>query len=195
MGVDQDLGGGLSVEAQTFYEAVRDQLVNQFDTTHAPHSLRVSNGTWLASRGMGLKVSRRFGDVVHGSMTYTYGHGWRHDFGAQATRFAVRDGDFHDLAARVETVIAGTDTRVVAFCRFNRLSGDLEHAAGAVTNTRFDVQLSQGLPFLGALTRADWDVLVAVRNLFYEASEGGALDEMAVSHPPKRVLGGISVRF
>jgi len=195
MGVDQDLGGGLSVEAHTFYEAVRDQLVNQFDTTHAPHSLRVSNGTWLASRGMGVKVSRRFGDVVHGSMTYTYGHGWRHDLGPQATPFALRDGDFHDLAARVETIIAGTDTRVVAFCRLNRLSGDLEHAAGAVTNTRFDVQLSQGLPFLGALTRADWDVLVAVRNLFYEASEGGALDEMAVSHPPKRVLGGISVRF
>ena len=57
------------------------------------------------------------------------------------------------------------------------------------------MQLSQGLPFLGAITRADWDVLVAVRNLFYEASEGGVLDEMAVAHPPKRVLGGISVRF
>jgi TonB dependent receptor/Carboxypeptidase regulatory-like domain len=195
LGVDQQLGGGLSVEAHTFYEAVHDQLVNQFDTTHAPHSLHVSNGAWLASRGMGVRVSRRFGDVVHGSMTYTYGHGWRHDLGATTALFAFRDGDFHDLAARVETIIEGTDTRVVAFCRLNRLSGDLEHTASAVTNTRFDVQLSQGLPFLGALTRADWDVLVAVRNLFYEASEGGTLDEMAVAHPPTRVLGGISVRF
>jgi len=57
------------------------------------------------------------------------------------------------------------------------------------------VQLSQGLPFLGSLTRADWDFLVAVRNLFYETSEGALLDEVAVSNPPKRVLGGISVRF
>ncbi len=194
-GLDQDFGGGITVEAHTFYEEVRDQLVNQFETGRAPHSLRVSNGSWLASRGMGVKVSRRFGDVVHGSMTYTYGHGWRHDLGALSAPIAFRDGDFHDLAARLETVIEGTDTRVVAFCRLNRLSGDLEHTAGAVTNTRFDVQVSQGLPFLGALTRADWDVLVAVRNLYYEASEGGALDEMAVAHPPKRVLGGISVRF
>jgi hypothetical protein len=195
MGVDQDFGGGLTVAAHTFYEAVSDQLVNQFATGRPPHSLRVSNGSWLSARGMGVTVSRRFGDVVHGSMTYTYGHGWRHDLGAQSTSVAFRDGDFHDLAARFETFLEGTDTRLVAFCRLNRLAGDLEHTASAVTNTRFDVQLSQGLPFLGALTRADWDVLVAVRNLFYEASEGGALDEMAVAHPPKRVLGGISVRF
>jgi hypothetical protein len=106
---------------------------------------------------------------------------------------AFHEGDFHDLAARVETMIGGTDTRVIAFCRVNRLASDLR--PGSMTNTRFDVQVSQGLPFLGAITRADWDVLVAVRNLFYEASEGGVLDEMAVAHPPKRVLGGISVRF
>ena len=53
--------------------------------------------------------------------------------------------------------------------------------------------VTRNVEFLGAITRADWDVLVAVRNLFYEASEGGVLDEMAVAHPPKRVLGGISV--
>jgi hypothetical protein len=45
------------------------------------------------------------------------------------------------------------------------------------------------------LTRADWEVLLSVRNLFYEVSEGGTLDELAVLHPPKRVLGGISIRF
>ena len=98
------------------------------------------------------------------------------------------------MGCYVETMIEGTDTRVIAFCRVNRLSAP-ELRPGASTNTRFDVQVSQGLPFLGAITRADWDVLVAVRNLFYEASEGGVLDEMAVAHPPKRVLGGISVRF
>ena len=57
------------------------------------------------------------------------------------------------------------------------------------------MQLSQGLPFLGALTRADWNFLLAVRNLFYETSEGALIDELAVTNPPKRVLGGISVRF
>ena len=131
-------------------------------------------------------------------MTYTYGHSWRPEGAvavAPAPMLAFREGDFHDLAARVETMIEGTDTRVIAFCRVNRLASAELRPGRESTNTRFDVQVSQGLPFLGAITRADWDVLVAVRNLFYEASEGGILDEMAVAHPPKRVLGGISVRF
>jgi hypothetical protein len=45
------------------------------------------------------------------------------------------------------------------------------------------------------VTRADWELLVAVRNMFYEPAEAGALDELAVVAPPTRVLGGISVRF
>jgi hypothetical protein len=45
------------------------------------------------------------------------------------------------------------------------------------------------------LTRADWELLVAVRNMFYEASQAGFLDELAVQDPPTRVVGGISVRF
>jgi hypothetical protein len=192
LAVDQELGP-FTVEAHAFHEAVHDQLVNRFAAGRPPHALHVSNGGRLEIRGMGIKVARRFGDVLHGSMTYTYGNGRRSQPVGDDPILSFREGGFHDLAARVETMIEGTDTRVVAFYRLNRLTPDGRHST--LTNTRFDVQLSQGLPFLGALTRADWDVLVAVRNLFYEASEGGALDEMAVSHPPKRVLGGISVRF
>ena len=69
------------------------------------------------------------------------------------------------------------------------------HARRGLINRRFDVQLSQGLPFLGGFTRADWNFLLAVRNVFYETSEGALMDEVAVINPPKRVLGGISVRF
>jgi carboxypeptidase family protein len=190
---DQEMGD-FTVEGHAFYETIHDQLVNGFSTAARLHTLSVSNGGWMGTRGMGVKVSRRFGDVLQGSMTYTYGHSWRPEAVAAQPMLAFREGDFHDLAARVETMIEGTDTRVVAFCRVNRLASP-ELLQGSMTNTRFDVQVSQGLPFLGAITRADWDVLVAVRNLFYEASEGGVLDEMAVAHPPKRVLGGISVRF
>jgi Carboxypeptidase regulatory-like domain/TonB dependent receptor len=191
---DQEMGD-FTLEGHAFYETIHDQLVNGFTASSVlPHALSVSNGGWMGTRGMGVKVSRRFGDVVQGSMTYTYGHSWRPETVASTPMLAFHEGDFHDLAARVETMIEGTDTRVVAFCRVNRMASS-EMRAGSTTNTRFDVQLSQGLPFLGAITRADWDVLVAVRNLFYEASEAGVLDEMAVAHPPKRVLGGISVRF
>src|SRR5205807_2585318 len=110
LAVDQELGA-FSVEARTFQEGVRDRLVNQFEDSRAPHALRVSNGGALAARGMGLRVSRRFGDAIQGTMTYTYGRSWRRDPAAVAATLAAgRPADFHDLAARVETVIEGTDT-------------------------------------------------------------------------------------
>lgn len=199
MAVAQELGV-TTLRAHAFYESVRDQLVNAFEQggVAATPTVHILNAGGMRARGMGVTVGRRFGDHVNGQVTYTYGRAWR-DHGAQpmvdlastVPLVTFREGDFHDVVARVETVIDGTDTRVVALYRLNQLGG-LETASNA---RRFDVQLSQGLPFLGALTRADWDVLFSIRNLYYEAGEGAILDEHAVSNPPKRVLGGIAVRF
>ena len=197
LAVDQQLGG-TSVGAFTFYEDVRDRLMNAFEGAAEARSLRIFNGGGASARGLGVTVGRCFGDAIRGSMSYTWGRS-RRDGETHGDVIAVAgpDGGFHDFAARVETVIEGTDTRLIAFYRLNRMSGDEEESAVAAspTSTRFDVQLSQGLPFLGAVTRADWDFLFAVRNLFYETAEGAILDEIAVVNPPKRVLGGISVRF
>ncbi len=91
-----------------------------------------------------------------------------------------------------------TDTRLTALWRVNTMADSRTNAPGAgapKTATRFDVQLTQGLPFLEPLTRADWEILVGVRNMFYEASQGGLLDELAVQDPPTRVVGGVAVRF
>jgi hypothetical protein len=108
----------------------------------------------------------------------------------------VADGTFSDVTARVETFIDRTDTRLVAYYRLSRLALD-EDGARSVdpTATRFDVRLTQGLPFLREMTRTEWELLLAFRNLFYEANEGALLDELTVTNPPKRVVGGISVRF
>ena len=196
--VDQQVGS-TSVGAFTFYEDVRDRLMNAFEGAAEARSLRIYNGGHASARGLGVTVGRCFGDVLRGSMSYTWGRSRRHGE-TQGDMIATLgpDGGFHDFAARVETVIEGTDTRLVAFYRLNRMStafDDEKVLLPSLTNTRFDVQLSQGLPFLGGVTRADWDFLLAVRNLFYETAEGAVLDEVAVVNPPKRVLGGISVRF
>jgi hypothetical protein len=62
-------------------------------------------------------------------------------------------------------------------------------------DARWDVQVSQGLPFM-RFTNAHWEMLVGVRNLFREAfTETSIYDELLVSRPPKRVVGGITVRF
>ena len=199
--VDQALGSA-TLSARTFYEGVTDQLVNAFTGASAARTLRIVNGGGLQARGMGLTVTRRFGDAFSGSVTYTYGHSWRRapvavtEAGALPDLFAYHDADFHDVVGRIETFIDWSDTRVIAFYRLNRLTPEVEgKKTGALANARFDVQVRQGLPFLGGLTRADWEFLLAVRNLFYETSEGASLDEVTVLNPPKRVLGGISVRF
>jgi hypothetical protein len=199
LAMDQQLGG-TSVGAFTFYEGIRDQLVNAFEGVEDARALNIFNRGNAGTGGVGVTVGRCLGESVRGSMSYTYGRTWREgphtdardDFAA----LAIQDGNFHDLAARVETVFQGTDTRVVAYYRLNRMMPDVaERAPASPINRRFDVQVSQGLPFLGAFTRADWNFLLAVRNLFYETSEGALIDEVAVTNPPKRVLGGISVRF
>jgi carboxypeptidase family protein len=197
LALDQQIGG-TSVGAFTYYEGVRDQLASVFEGATDARAVRIFNGGNAALGALGVTVGRCFGESVRGSMSYTYGRSWREapDVPGDLAAPALHDGNFHDLAARVETVLQGTDTRVVAYYRLNRTKPDTNlRSAAAMTRRRFDVQLTQGLPFLGALTRADWNFLLAVRNLFYETTEGALIDELAVTNPPNRVLGGISVRF
>jgi len=41
-----------------------------------------------------------------------------------------------------------------------------------------------------------WEMLAAVSNLFNdEIFDGSVYDEPLVMHPPKRILGGVTVRF
>ena len=103
--------------------------------------------------------------------------------------------DFHDLVTRFETFIDQSDTRVVAFYRLNRLEPDSEIGGTSSLSSRFDVRLMQRLPFLQSMTRADWELLVAYRNLFYEENEGALLDEIAVVDPPRQLMGGIAIKF
>jgi hypothetical protein len=162
----------------------------------------IRNAGDAGARGFGLSVGHRFWGVADGSVTYTFGRGQRSGSMPLVANVPVApfdEVDFHDLVARLETVIDRSDTRVAALCRLSSLTDDRVkdvHAPTRRTNAaRFDVQLTQGLPFLQPLTRADWEILVAVRNMFYEASQGGFVDELAVQDPPTRVVGGISVRF
>jgi hypothetical protein len=186
--------GGTTLVARAFFERVRDRLANTFDPTGA--SLSIRNAGHTRAHGFGVSVGRKIGRRTEGSVSYAQGHtartGPRPHLPAGPAS-ALDEADFHDLVARFETAIEPTDTRLRAYYRLNRLApgGDQEPVFGS----RFDVQVSQGLPFLGGLTRADWDLLIAVRNMYYEPWEGGVLDEFAVVNPPRRVLGGIAVKF
>jgi len=194
VGIDRS-HAGLHLGARVFDEVCRDVLL----TTFADGAPFVRNAGRAHARGFGVHLGRRFGNVLDGSVTYSFGHSRSTGalpVTAPATAFA--DAGFHDVVARVETVLDWSDTRVAALYRFTSLAEARPRdrwAPSPSTATRFDVQLTQGLPFLQPLTRADWELLLAVRNMFYEASEGAFLDELAVQDPPTRVVGGISVRF
>ena len=57
------------------------------------------------------------------------------------------------------------------------------------------MQVNQALPFLN-FTNAQWEMLVAVSNMFHDdLMDGSVYDELLVVRPPKRVLGGVTVRF
>ena len=193
--------GPTTLAGRAFYEGTANQVANVFDGYPSPRALRMFNVAPLAARGVAFTLGRHFGEAVRGSVTYTYGFAERRELPGAAGFFmqqplpaSFRTGDFHDVEARLQTFIELTDTRLEAFCRINSFTSDTG-SGGALANTRFDIQLTQGLPFLQPLTRADWELLVEFRNLFYERGEGGLFDELLVLHPPKRVVGGIAVKF
>jgi Carboxypeptidase regulatory-like domain/TonB dependent receptor len=194
---ERKLGKATTLGAFSFYEDVRDQMLNAYEGDARARVLRISNIGAVLVRGLGVTASHRFGPNVQTSVSYTYGRSDRDVALEPEVGASFRVARFHDLVARIETMVDATDTRLAAYWRLNSLraaEGD-PRAGSPLLTTRFDVQLTQGLPFLQSLTRADWEVLLSVRNLSYETSEAGALDELAVLRPPNRVLGGVSVRF
>lgn len=102
----------------------------------------------------------------------------------------------HDVTGSIEACVSESRTRVSAAYKLNtgfvRPDGDSLDRGPA---GRFDVQVHQGLPVPGARA-AEWELLVAVRNLFFDRASGASvLNELLVVRPPKRVLGGVSVKF
>jgi hypothetical protein len=89
-----------------------------------------------------------------------------------------------------------TATRVAATWKVNSAFARRSPLLGeASSDARFDVQVSQRLPFLSS-TGADWEFVFAVRNLFRDGEAVGSIyDELLVIRPPKRVVGGVLVKF
>ena len=103
---------------------------------------------------------------------------------------------FHDVTTSLEAAIPETATRVLFVYKVNtayaRSNGEL---ASPGFDGRFDVRVHQALPFV-RLVSSEWEVLVAVRNLFREPVTGSSVyDELLVVRPPKRIVGGFLVRF
>jgi len=203
---DQDVAEALSVSIGAFRQLVADQLLTIFgmDIPGLP-SAKVGHyfvGTLgdADARGLTAAVSAHLSDRVHGSIEYSLTDARWLDGGSAATlarlpsASRLRASRIQGLATAIAAEVPETSTHVTVFYRVMAPSA----APGADDRSfdgRFDIQLRQSLPFMN-FSAAKWEMLVAVRNLFRDAgTEGSVFDELLVIHPPKRLVGGLTMRF
>jgi hypothetical protein len=203
---------GATVGLRAFHQRVDSQLVTVFGmrTPDMPpaqlgHYFVASSGD-IGVRGWGIGVTREVVGFVRGSIAYSFAAADWSD-GAQLNDrrrlgerlpSALRSGleNVHDLTTSVEAIVPRSATRVFFIVKMNsayiRADGTEDEPG---LDGRFDLQVNQGLPFMD-LFNTDWEMLVGVRNLFHDSStEASIYDELLVARPPKRVVGGITVRF
>jgi hypothetical protein len=208
LSVDREWGDTFVVGVRTFSERVEDQVVTVFNVGVARAAAEtghyeVGSAGDVAARGWGVTVSRSLGDYLRASVDYTSSRTrWLRrspDAEALAERApsALRsDERIHDITASVESVVAVSATRLLAVYKLNTgFSATNSTDTTPGPGVRFDVQVNQALPFLN-FSSAQWEMLVAVSNLFKETLyENSVYDELLVVRPPKRMLGGVTVRF
>jgi hypothetical protein len=200
--------GDILVGVRAFRQHIDDQIVTLFDIAAAgdrPEQVghyQVGSVGDIDARGWGVSVKRAVADGVRASIDYTQSNAdWTNqsvesDALARLVASTRRTSDrIHDLTASVESVLAPTSTRVFVVYKLNSAFAAEATAAAPSTAARFNVQVNQALPFLN-FTSTQWEMLVAVSNLFHrELMDGSIYDELLVVRPPKRVLGGVTVRF
>ncbi len=208
LALEHDVTASSVVGFRTFVQQVDDQLVTVFGARRpdqAPSDLghyQVGTAGDVDARGWGLSYSQTVARRLRGTVDYTVTSATWFRSG-DPTAIAVwipstilRDRErLHDLTTSVHADIPETSTRVFLLYRFNNGYARGEAAEGAGLDARFDFQVNQALPFLN-FTSTEWEMLVAVRNLFRDPlADGSVYDELLVIRPPKRIVGGLLVRF
>lgn len=210
-GIERSLNGA-TIGIRAFRQQVDDQMVTIFGLRQ-PEGPAAALGHYYVGTagdadvmGWGIGLTHALAAHVRGSVDYSIATAtWVQ--GPPAADFALMSGSIpdvvredperiHDLMTSVEAEVPQTATRVLMYYRvsnaFVKADGD-----GSVRGLdgRFDVQVNQALPFMNFLN-SQWEMLVAVRNMFHDRVAGASTyDEILVVRPPKRLVGGLTVRF
>lgn len=205
VGLERDLGSASVIGVRRYSQSISDQMVTLFGL---PPGAAVADHYYLANAGgaradgWGVRFEHELPGRVHGMVDYSTTHARWAPWAAAEWAPAVLGIDghaperIHDITTSVETEIPETATRVVVLARVN--SSFTRADAGSVgsgLDTRFAFRVKQALPFT-PFSGSEWEVLVDVRNLFYEQVAGASIyDELLVLNPPKQVVGGLVVHF
>jgi hypothetical protein len=202
---------------RAFRQQVNDQLVTLFGVdmpgfpaAHLGHYFVHNSGDVQAS-GLSASLRTAIASRVHGAIEYSITQArWEPStdvaymvlFAPSAVRASSER--IHDVSTSVETAVPETSTRVLVLYR---LSNGFAHPGNIAANgapatgdhpqldARFDVQVRQSLPFMD-FSSAKWEMLLAVRNFFRDAAaDQSVFDELLVVRPPKRIVGGLTLKF
>ena len=208
--IERDIAAA-TVSVRAFRQHTGDQQVTLFGVdmpqaaSHLGHYF-IGNAGDVDATGISAGIRAAIGSRVHGSVEWSTARG--HALGREGTSYlwivapsAIRTelGRIHDIATSVETEVPETATRVIVLYRVsNAFAHPISPAANAdrpTLDARFDVQVRQSLPFMDFST-AKWEMLVGVRNFFRDtAPDQSIYDELLVVRPPKRVIGGLTLKF
>ena len=206
--VERDIAAA-TVSVRAFQQHTDHQLVTVFGLDMPGPSSRlghyfVGNGGNIDALGLSAGIRASLAGRVHGSVEYSTVRARPEQEESPYvwifTGLPVRPGldRIHDVAASVVTDVPETSTRVLVVYRVSNAfahPGFLTSGDHAALDSRFDVQVRQSLPFMDFST-AKWEMLVGVRNFFRDtAPDQSVYDELLVVRPPKRVVGGLALRF
>jgi outer membrane receptor protein involved in Fe transport len=208
--VEREFNESAVVSVRRFVERVDDQLVTIFgapvfgDASPDIAHYVVGSAGAVDADGWGVKVASATTRRLRGSVDYTLTRAhWAPDAvaAARVERLSpsalrgVRE-DVHDLSMTGEADIQETATRVFFYYRVSTGYAQGDDAVQPAIGGRFDLQVKQGLPFI-PLRGSEWQLLVGIRDLFRDPLDcsSSIYDELLVVRPPKRVIGGVQVKF
>ena len=209
VGLDHDLGERSVIGLRRFSQDVGGQLMAMFapGVHRSPGTLPASGGHYYLTGvggvdvdGWGVTFSHEIEDRLRGAVDYrAVRSDWISSQGVTEPapeRFRSGTDRFHDVTVSLEAEIPETSTRVTARCRVNTAFAHLSpDGVGSGLDTRFDVQVTQTLPF-APFEGSSWELLVALRSLFHEPTPGASVyDELLVVDPPQQLVGGLVVHF
>ncbi len=193
---------------RAFRQSVDDQVVTMFgmrlpDSARGVGHYHVGSAGDFSAQGWGVSVSRAMSDGIRAWVDYTQAAAQWAQFAGDAVALAtlaptaLRNNErVHDVTATLDSVVAPSATRVFVVYKVNSaFARTRESWTGSLASARFNVQVNQSLPFI-SFANANWEMLAAVSNLFGDdALDGSIYDEALVVRPPKRILGGVTVKF
>ncbi len=208
----QRVMNGATLGVRGFEQRINDQTVTVFGLRRFDSNPSATGHYYVGAvgdavvRGFGVSLTHELADFIRGSVDYSLSTADWIDRAAPVefavlTKWvpsAVRANRerIHDVTTSLETEIPYSATRVVVLYKLNSAFATSTRADEAPAfGARFDLRVTQSLPFMN-FRASQWEMLVGVRNLFHESlTNTSVYDELLVVRPPKRLVGGLTVKF